>query len=226
MLATADTRAQGPDSGAATAKVGAEDGRNSFTVVGTATFANGSIEGSAFDRHLFLAGIRYSRILVRRDILTLSYDPELLPGAWLSQPILGDDHRAVQRSIPPFTHTETAFGAGASPIALELAFLPARALQPLVGTDEGFLYFSRNVPSPLAARFNFTLAVRLCAFGWITERRCRSSTSIITCRTGTGQCRTREWTHRCCVLELSRSWADLEFRISGCRVPANQNPAP
>jgi hypothetical protein len=34
-------------------------------------------------------------------------------------------------------------------------------LQPLVGTDEGFLYFSRNVPSPLAARFNFTVAVRL-----------------------------------------------------------------
>jgi hypothetical protein len=161
VLAPAVARAQSHDPAATTAKVGAEDGRNSFTIVGTATIANGSIEGDAFDRHLFLAGFRYSRTLVHREIATFSYSPELLPGAWLSQPILGDDHQAVQRSIPPFTHTETTVGAGASPIAVELTFLPARMLQPLVGTDEGFLYFSRNVPSPLAARFNFTVAVRL-----------------------------------------------------------------
>jgi hypothetical protein len=66
----------------------------------------------------------------------------------------------VQRKILPFTHTETTFGAGVSPIGLELRFMPHRRLQPLAGTSEGFLYFSRNVPSPAAAQFNFTVDVR------------------------------------------------------------------
>src|ERR1700682_4439418 len=62
--------------------------------------------------------------------------------------------------IDSSSHTETTFGAGVSPIGLELRFIPHGRLQPLVGTDEGFLYFSRNVPSPSAAQFNFTVDVR------------------------------------------------------------------
>jgi hypothetical protein len=106
-------------------------------------------------------GIGYSRTLARNGVLALSYTPQLVPAAMLSQPVLGNGHWAVQHSIPPFTHTETTYGAGASPVGLELRFRPNRDLQPLVGTDEGFLYFSRNVPAPFAAQFNFTVEVRL-----------------------------------------------------------------
>jgi hypothetical protein len=161
VLVPAFARAQSSDpASTTTAEAGAEDARNSFTIVGTVTFANGSVEGVAFDRHLFLAGVGYSRILMHGGAFTFSYTPELIQASWLAQPILGDDHQAVQRRIPFLTHTETTFGAGASPIGLELRLGHEGKLQPLVGTDGGFLYFSRNVPSPFAAQFNFTVDVR------------------------------------------------------------------
>jgi Lipid A 3-O-deacylase (PagL) len=161
MLAPHIARAQDPIPAAARDSGNAETARNSLTIVGAATFANGSIRGDAFDRHLTLTGIRYGRVLVSNDTLTLNYTPELIPAAWLSQPILGEHHEAVQRSIPPFTHTETTFAVGTNPIGFELMLRPQRKWQPIVGTDQGFLYFSRNVPSIGAARFNFTVDVRL-----------------------------------------------------------------
>jgi hypothetical protein len=69
VLAPDVALAQTSDPTATTAEVGAEDARNSFTIVGTVTFANGSIEGDTFDRRLFLAGIRYSRILINAAVL-------------------------------------------------------------------------------------------------------------------------------------------------------------
>ena len=161
ILSTTIVRAQGPGSAPITGGPDACTARNSFTIVGSATFANGTIKGDAFDRHLVLTGIRYNRMVMKSDVLALSYAAELLPAAWLFQPVFGDDHQSVQRSVPPLTHTETTFAAGANPIGAELMFRPHRALQPLVGTNEGFLYFSRNVPSVFAARFNFALGVRL-----------------------------------------------------------------
>jgi hypothetical protein len=160
VLAPAVLRAQDSAQASTDATDRANDARNSFTIGGAVTLANGSIKGVTFDRHLFLAGVGYSRALVHNRVLALSYTPQLVPAAMLSQPVLGNHHFAVQYSLPPFTHTETTYGAGASPIGLELRFRPNRDLQPLVGTDEGFLYFSRNVPTLFAAQFNFTVDVR------------------------------------------------------------------
>jgi len=134
--------------------------RNAVAIVGSGTFANGSIRGVAFDRNLFLLGFKYSRLLAHNGTLTFRYTPEIVPAAWVTQPVWGIDHFAVQRS-DRFTHTETTYGAGASPIGFELGFNPEGKLQPIVGTDEGFLYFSRNVPSLFSAQFNFTIEVRL-----------------------------------------------------------------
>jgi len=135
------------------------EARNSLAIVGAGTFANGAIRGVTSDRHLSLIGIRYSRLLAQTGVLTLRYTPEVVPAAWLSQPIWFD-HIPLRRSTP-YTHTETTYGAGASPVGFEFGFVPAGKLQPLVSTNEGFLYFSRNVPSFYAAQFNFTLEVRL-----------------------------------------------------------------
>ena len=161
VLAPHIARAQDPVPAAASDSRGAETARTSLTIVGTATLANGSIQGDAFDRRLVLTGIRYGRVLVSNGVLTFSFAPEFLPAAWLSQPILGEHHEPVQRKMPPLTHTETTFGVGANPIGAELTLRPQRKLQPLIGTEEGFLYFSRNVPSASGARFNFTVNVRL-----------------------------------------------------------------
>jgi hypothetical protein len=135
------------------------EARNSLAIVGAGTFANGAIRGVTSDRHLSLIGIRYSRLLAQTGVLTLRYTPEVVPAAWLSQPIWFD-HIPLRRSTP-YTHTETTYGAGASPVGFEFGFVPEGKLQPIVSTNEGFLYFSRNVPSFYAAQFNFTLEVRL-----------------------------------------------------------------
>lgn len=159
-LIPAAVRAQGSYRPATGANLGQEEAANAFAIFGAVTFVNGSIDADAFDRRLFLTGVRYSRQLVHNRLAAFSYTPEIIPASWLSQPILGDSHMAVQRSSP-YTHTERTYAAGLSPIGFELSFMPARKLQPLVGTEEGFLYFQSKVPSPLAAQLNFTLDVRL-----------------------------------------------------------------
>jgi len=143
------------------AESSSNEASNDFAIVGSGTFANGSIRGVAFDRRLILLGFKYSRVLVHNGTLRFRYTPEIVPAAWLSQPVWGRYHRAVRRSVPPLTHSETTYGAGASPIGFEVDFNPDGRLQPVVGTDEGFLYFSRNVPSLFSAQFNFTIEVRL-----------------------------------------------------------------
>lgn len=126
---------------------------NSLTIFGTVTLANSSFYADAFDRHLYLFGVRYSRVLARTNTFAFSYTPEIIPVALLTQPAIG--RFALPRSIPPFTHTNVAYGVGANPAGFEFLFLPQQKIQPFVSTNAGFLYFSKNVPSFFAAQFNF-----------------------------------------------------------------------
>lgn len=126
---------------------------NSLTIFGTVTLANNSFYADAFDRHLYLFGVRYSRVLARTNTFAFSYTPEIIPVALLTQPAIG--RFALPRSIPPFTRTEVTYGAGANPVDFEFLFLPNRKFQPFISPSVGFLYFGKNVPSFFAAQFNF-----------------------------------------------------------------------
>jgi hypothetical protein len=134
---------------------------NSFSIFGTATFANSGFEGQAFNRHLSLLGVHYGRVLARTRMISFSYTPELIPVALLSQPYSNIGDFEVLRNQIPFTHSETSYGLGANLLGFELTFLPTRKIQPIVSTNEGFLYFSRNIPTPNAAQFNLTADIRL-----------------------------------------------------------------
>lgn len=127
--------------------------RNSFTAFGTVTFANSDFYAQAFDRHLSLFGIRYSRVLAANHIFVFSYTPEIIPAALLTEPAFGSF--TLPTRVPPITHTQPTYGAGANPLGLEFLFLPGHRIQPFVSSNVGFLYFSRNVPSIFAAQFNF-----------------------------------------------------------------------
>jgi len=134
------------------------ESRNSLTLFGTATFANNSFYAQTFDRHLSLVGLRYGRLLSRNRFLSVRYVPEIIPAAVLSEPSV--DGIALPRRVPHLTGTEYVYGVGANPVGFELLFAPAGKIRPFLSTNEGFLYFRRNVPSFFAAQFNFAADVR------------------------------------------------------------------
>lgn len=129
---------------------------NAWTIFANTSLANATLYGTSRDRHLTLFGLQYARLLLDKNAFALNYTPEIIPLAVLSQPALG--HLAVPVRTP-LTHNQIAYAAGANPIGAELVLLPQKRVQPLIGTTEGFLFFNRNVPSPLAAQFNFAFTV-------------------------------------------------------------------
>ena len=131
--------------------------RNTITVFAAGSFANAHLLGKTSDRRLAWAGVRYSRLFAHNRLFLFSFTPEIIPVAVLSQPVFGDF--ALIKNFPPLTRRQVVYGAGANPMAVELSVFPGRKIQPYIGTAEGFLYFSRNVPFPLAAQFNFTVVV-------------------------------------------------------------------
>jgi len=132
---------------------------NSLTVFGTATFANSDFYAQASGRHLFLLGVQYTRALASNNFLTFDYTPEVIPLSVLLQPHLGA--LLISPGQQPISSVQNAYGTGLSPIAFQFLFRPQKRIQPLIATSEGFLYFSRNVPSIVAAQFNFTAAARV-----------------------------------------------------------------
>jgi hypothetical protein len=129
---------------------------NSWGIVAGTSVANAHVYGASSDRRLTFFAVRYSRVLWNKKALALNYTPEIIPLAVLAQPAVGN---ILVSAKNPFTHTQIAYAAGVNPVGLELVLVPRKSVEPFIGTTEGFLYFSRNVPSPLAAQFNFAVQV-------------------------------------------------------------------
>ncbi len=121
------------------------------------TVGNGSLEGTTRDRRLFLIGAAYNRLLTTKKIVALTFTSQLIPVALLREPyFLNTDIQAV-RKFPLSTETRRNYGAGASPAGIKVNFLPGKKVQPFLGVQGGFLYFSRRALSPNASRFNFNI---------------------------------------------------------------------
>lgn len=133
--------------------------RDTLTVSGAATFSNSDFYAQTSSSHLFLLGLEYSHRLLVNEVFTLSYAPQILPFALFSQPRV-----SAAATLSPTPHPTSpsgpVYGAGASPIGLGFFFAPAHKIEPFVSTAAGFLYFTRNIPSPTAAQFNFTVEGR------------------------------------------------------------------
>ena len=131
--------------------------KNSLSVHLVGTVANGSLQGTSQDRRLFLIGAAFDRRLARRSFAELSFTSQVIPFALLREPYLIGTNTQTQRNFPPITETRKNYGAGASPAGFEVSFLPRKKVQPFLGIQGGFLYFSRVALSPHASQFNFTV---------------------------------------------------------------------
>ena len=107
------------------------------------TMFEGLRDDEAEDRRFFIAALRYGRTLAANDSLALQYTFDAVPVAVATGTI-------VSRTVSPTGVTtfqrETAYGAGITPLGLQLDFANGSKVHPFIHVNGGLLYFNKSVP--------------------------------------------------------------------------------
>ena len=116
------------------------------------TMFEGLRDDEAADRSFFIAALRYGRTLAANDRLALQYTFDAVPVAVATGTI-------VSRTISPTGvatfQRETAYGAGITPLGLQLDFANGSKIHPFVHVNGGLLYFNKPVPIEDSGQFAF-----------------------------------------------------------------------
>ena len=115
------------------------------------TIFEGLSESEAENRKLFLAAFRYGRTLAANDTLAFQWTVDAVPVAVATGTI-------VSRSFVGGTQIfqrETAYGAGITPIGLQLDFANGSKVHPFAHLNGGFLYFNKSMPIEDSGQFQF-----------------------------------------------------------------------
>ena len=115
------------------------------------TIFEGLSEAEAEDRRLFLAGFRYGRTLAANDTLALQWTVDAVPVALATGTIVS---RSFVGGVQTFQR-ETAYGAGITPIGLQLDFANGSKVHPFAHVNGGFLYFNKSMPIEDSGQFQF-----------------------------------------------------------------------
>jgi len=133
-----------------------EKGDNEFGFWGGGSFVattafGGLTAAEASDRKFFVAAFRYGRTLAASDSMALQYTLDAIPLAVATSNI------AQVTTVGPVTtfRRETAYGAGLTPLGLQLDFANSSKVHPFVHVNGGGLIFNQSVPLPDAGRFAF-----------------------------------------------------------------------
>src|SRR5215213_4728972 len=114
------------------------------------TIFEGLREDEAEDRKFFIAALRYGRTLAASDSLALQYTLDVVPLAVATGTIVS---RTTSPSGVDTFRRETAYGAGFTPLGLQLDFANGSKVHPYAHVNGGFLYFNKSVPIEDAGRF-------------------------------------------------------------------------
>jgi hypothetical protein len=115
------------------------------------TIFEGLSEAEAEDRKLFLAAFRYGRTLAANDALAFQWTVEAVPVALATGTIVS---RGFAGGVQTFQR-ETAYGAGITPIGLQLDFANGSKIHPFAHVNGGFLYFNKSMPIEDSGQFQF-----------------------------------------------------------------------
>lgn len=115
------------------------------------TMFEGLREDEADDRKFFLAAFRYGRTLAANKSLALQYTFDAVPVAVATGTIVS---RTTVGGVDVFQR-ETAYGAGLTPLGLQLDFANGSKVHPFVHVNGGFLYFNKPVPLEDSGQFAF-----------------------------------------------------------------------
>jgi hypothetical protein len=116
------------------------------------TIFGGLHEDEARDRKFFIAGLRYGRTLAANNTLALQYTLDVVPVAVATGVIV---NRTTSPSGVTTFRRETAYGAGLTPLGLQLDFANGSRVHPFIHVNGGFLYFNKAVPIEDSGQFAF-----------------------------------------------------------------------
>jgi hypothetical protein len=102
------------------------------------------------DRKFFIAALRYGHTLAANDSLALQYTLDVVPLAVATGTIVS---RTTSPAGVDTFRRETAYGAGFTPLGLQLDFANGSTVHPYAHVNGGFLYFNKSVPIEDAGRF-------------------------------------------------------------------------
>jgi len=116
------------------------------------TIFEGLREDEAEDRKFFIAALRYGRTLAANNSLALQYTIDAVPVAVATGVIVS---RTTSPTGVDTFRRETAYGAGITPIGLQLDFANGAKIHPFVHVNGGLLYFNKEVPIEDSGHFAF-----------------------------------------------------------------------
>ena len=131
-------------------------GDNEFGFWGGVSFKATTIfaglrKDEAEDRKFVVAAFRYGRTLAANNSVALQYILDVIPLAVATGVIVS---RTTVGSVTTFRR-ETAYGAGLTPLALQLDFANGSKIHPFVHVNGGFLIFNKPVPIEDSGKFAF-----------------------------------------------------------------------
>jgi hypothetical protein len=115
------------------------------------TIFGGLKDAEARDRKFILAAFRYGRTLAANESLALQYTLDAVPLAVAT----GDIVSSTTVGPVMVFQRETAYGAGLTPLGLQLDFANGSRVHPFVHVDGGGLIFNKPVPLPDSGKFAF-----------------------------------------------------------------------
>lgn len=116
------------------------------------TIFEGLRDDEAEDRKFFIAGLRYGRTLAANNSLALQYTIDAVPIAVATGTIVS---RTTSASGVDTFQRETVYGAGITPIGLQLDFANGSKVHPFAHVNGGFLYFNKSMPIEDSGQFQF-----------------------------------------------------------------------
>jgi len=131
---------------------------------------NPTLIGRTTDRPFLEFNVQYARVLTTGDNWALKYTGEIIPVAIIRQP----QQATVNGNPVDLSGRKEVYGAGLSPLGLQMNFRRGCMLQPYVNGTAGVIYFNHNVPVSNSSNFNFTFG-----FGTGVEIWYRENQSIL-----------------------------------------------
>jgi hypothetical protein len=131
-----------------------ENNKNEFGAWAGSSLGLPSALGGSRDRKIpILIGLRYGRVLSAGKYAALEYTLDVVPVGVVSGPKGGFSNPGGVAS--PGGGRDYAYGAGVIPVGFKMFVAPQHRIKPYVTVSSGPFYFSKQVPVPNSAQFNF-----------------------------------------------------------------------
>ena len=131
-----------------------ENNKNEFGAWAASSLGLSAAAGGSRDRRIpLLIGLRYGRVLGAGRYAALEYTVDVVPVAVVSGPKGGFSNPGGVAS--PGGGRDYAYGAGVIPVGFKVFVAPQHRIKPYLTVSSGPFYFTKQVPVPDSAQFNF-----------------------------------------------------------------------